>query len=231
MRGIFEKLENCHHRPLDRAAALVAPGINPSRHGWNGWLQTETAIPRAALGSQSLIELLLKSAHAAFDNIGQPIEQAWELAESQADPNDWRLVQNNAVGCRYAPLATRNHARMGTRERALEVAAAYPDRLKIELNALATRILFDDTNRAIGVEYLSGDRQYRAHVNPSDTPGNLVQAKATRESSSPLAPSTRRNCSCCPASDRVPTWTTSASKFASICRASAAIFRTATKSA
>ena len=42
------------------------------------------------------------------------------------------------------PLTTRNHARMGSRERVLEVAAKFPDRLRIELNAFATRVLFDE---------------------------------------------------------------------------------------
>jgi len=181
MRGYFEKLENCHHRPLDRAAALLPLGINPSRHGWNGWLHTEKSIPAAAIESRSLVEVLIDSAKAAFAGIGQPIQQALDLAESQADPNDWRVVRENAVGIRYAPLATRNHGRNGTRERVLEVAAAHPDRLRIELNALVTRVLFDDTNRATGVEYLSGERLYRAHVNPSDTPGSPVQVSATRE--------------------------------------------------
>jgi choline dehydrogenase len=179
MRDVFERLENCQYRPLDRAAAHL--GINPTRHGWNGWLHTEKAIPAAALGDHSLVELLLESAHSAFDGIGQPIEQVTELTEGQADPNDWRLVQSNAIGIRYAPLATNNHARMGTRERILEVAAAHPDRLTVEANALVTRVLFDNANRATGVEYLSGERLYRAQTNPSDAPGQLKQAHASRE--------------------------------------------------
>ena len=70
--------------------------------------------------------------------------------------------EDNAVGVRYAPLTTDNHARVGTRERVLDVQRRYPDRLKIELNALATRVLLDETNRAVGVEYLKGERLYRA---------------------------------------------------------------------
>ena len=179
MRGYFEKLENCQYRPLDRLASKV--GLNPTRHGWDGWLHTEKAIPEAAFGDRSLVKTLLDSANAAFAGIGQPIEQLLELAESQADPNDWRLVRDNAIGIRYAPLATRNHARNGTRERVLEVAAAHADCLTIELNALAARILFDDANRATGVEYRRGERLYRAHANPADDPGELVQARASRE--------------------------------------------------
>ena len=47
-------------------------------------------------------------------------------------------------------------AARGPRERLLDVARRHPDRLRIILHALATRVLFDETHRAIGVEYLAG---------------------------------------------------------------------------
>jgi choline dehydrogenase-like flavoprotein len=179
MRHYFERLENCHHRPLERILAAVGP--NPSRHGWHGWLQTEKAIPAAALGDFGLVQVLLRSAGEAFDDIGQPIERLVDLVEGKADPNDWRLVTHNAVGVRYTPLATRNHARTGTRERVLETAQKYPDRLRVELDALVTRVLFDEHNRATGVEYLKGARLYRAHGQPATGAGELHQAQAARE--------------------------------------------------
>jgi choline dehydrogenase len=179
MQRYFTRLENCHYRPLERALAAVGP--NPSRHGWHGWLQSEIAIPRAAVKDFGLVQVLLDSAHEAFDDIGQPIERLLDLVESKADPNDWRLVMENAVGVRYTPLATRGHARMGARERALETAQKYPDRLRIELDALVTRVLLDENNRATGVEYLKGERLYRAHGQPATTEGELRQVQATRE--------------------------------------------------
>jgi choline dehydrogenase-like flavoprotein len=179
MRNYFERLENCHHRPLERIVAAVGP--NPSRHGWHGWLQVEKAIPTAALGDFGLVQVLLRSADEAFDDIGQPIERLVDLVEGKADPNDWRLVTHNAVGVRYTPLATRNHARMGTRERVLETAQKYPDRLRVELDALVTRVLFDEHNRATGIEYLKGERLYRAHGQPATGDGELRQAQAARE--------------------------------------------------
>jgi choline dehydrogenase len=179
MRSYFERLENCHHRPLERLLAAVGP--NPSRHGWHGWLQVEKAVPAAALGDLGLVQFLLHSAVDAFGEVGQPIERLFDLVESKADPNDWRLVRENAVGVRYTPLATRRHARMGTRERVMETAQRYPDRLKVELDALATRVLFDEHNRATGVEYLKGARLYRAHGQPATSQGELRQARARRE--------------------------------------------------
>jgi choline dehydrogenase len=179
MRQYFIRLENCHHRKLERWLAKVGP--NPSRHGWDGWLQVEKAIPAAAIEDRGLVEVLLDSAATAFEDIGQPIKRLQNILVSDADPNDWRLVTQNAVGVRYTPLATRNHARMGTRERVLETAAKYPDRLRVELDALVTRVILDERNRATGVEYLKGARLYRAHGQPGTVPGTLLQAQAGRE--------------------------------------------------
>ena len=82
---------------------------------------------------------------------------------------------------RYTPMTTDKHARVGTRERLLDIQRRYPDRLKIELDALATRVLFDDGNRAVGVEYLKGERLYRAHAKPNAAAGDVRQARASRE--------------------------------------------------
>ena len=179
MRRYFERLENCHHRPLERVLAAVGP--NPSRHGWHGWLQVEKAVPAAAVRDFGLVQVLLDSATEAFDDIGQPIERLVDLVEAKADPNDWRVVTENAVGVRYTPLATRNHARNGTRERVLETAQKYPDRLTVELDALVTRVVLDERNRATGVEYLKGERLYRDYGQPATATGEQRQASATRE--------------------------------------------------
>src|SRR6266571_2258029 len=95
MRHYFTRLENCRHRPLERLLAAV--GANPSRHGWNGWLHAETAIPAAAVGDFGLVQVLLHSANEVFADLGQPIERLVDLVEAKADPNDWRLVTANGV--------------------------------------------------------------------------------------------------------------------------------------
>src|SRR6185503_9671610 len=96
-------------------------------------------------------------------------------------PNDARSVAAGAVGLRYTPLTTRDHVRVGARERVLDVQRRYPDRLKIEMHALVTRVLFDADNRAVGVEYLTGEQLYRAHAEPSRSPGERRQSFAGRE--------------------------------------------------
>ncbi len=179
MRSYFERLENCHHRWPYRLLSKL--GINPTRHGFKGWLHTEKATPMVSLANRDLLETLFECAVAAVEDIGDIADRARWLAESQLDPNDWRTVQANSFGIRYTPLTTHDHARNGTRERVLGVSRRYPDRLKIELNALATRVLIDENQRAIGVEYLSGERLYRASGRPSDLPSQAHQLFASRE--------------------------------------------------
>jgi choline dehydrogenase-like flavoprotein len=178
MRRYFERLENCHHRLPYRLLGKL--GINPTRHGWRGWLQTEKAIPESALGDTMLVKTILESAQKAFEEVGQPVNRVRWLFESQADPNDWRVVKDNGVGIRYPPLTTRHHRRQGTRERVVEVAEKYPDRLRVELNAHATRVLFAG-NRAVGVEYLKGERLYRAFCTPRGERGEKREVYASRE--------------------------------------------------
>ena len=179
MRDYFERMENCQHRKFHRF--LAALGFNPTRHGWHGWLTTERATPLSALLDQPLVKMIIISAWEAFKNAGSRRDHLRWLWKGAFDPNDWRLVREAAGGVRYTPLSTQNHARVSARERVLDVAAKHPELLRIELDALATRILFDNNNRAIGVEYLKGKHLYRAHGAPSSQVGELRTAYATRE--------------------------------------------------
>lgn len=179
MRGYFQKLENCNHRPFLRLLSKL--GINPSKHGWDGWLHTEKAIPKTALGDKSLVASIAISVQEAFKKLSEPFKRiGWQL-EGAGDPNDWRLVKDSSIGLRYPPLATKNHQRMGTRERLLEIQQAHPENLTIELNALVTKVLFDEENRAIGVEYIKGSRLYRACSKPRNDTGERRVVKASKE--------------------------------------------------
>jgi choline dehydrogenase len=180
MRKYFQRMEDCRHRPwIYRGLAKL--GINPTRHGFGGWLQTEKAIPKEALGDEDLVQVIGKSAVEALDEVGQPIDRVKWAIESQLDPNDWRVVEENGVGLRYPPLATKNHERMGTRERLLDEARRHPDRLKIELDALVTKVLLDDDSRAVGVEYIKGARQYQAFRNSAEQMGEVRQVRVSKE--------------------------------------------------
>jgi choline dehydrogenase len=179
MRRYLERLENCRHRPIYRWLARL--GLNPTRHGWHGWLPVETTIPFEALTDRHLRRVVIESGLAAIrqaPNLRQRLR--WFLIGA-FDPNDWRLVRDNASGIRYLPLTTDRHHRYGTRERVLDVARRHPSRLEISLNTLATRVLLDDNRRVYGVEYRKGARLYRAHLTPSGEPGETGTAYASRE--------------------------------------------------
>jgi choline dehydrogenase-like flavoprotein len=179
MRRYFENLESCRHRPFYRLLARL--GINPTRHGWKGWLPVEKAFPLKALTDRKLRRVVIEAglgAVAAAPNFWQRIR--WFL-RGTFDPNDWRLVRDNSIGLRYLPLTTERHSRFGTRERVRDVSKRFPDLLTISLDTLATQVLLDANHRAYGVEYRKGSRLYRAHVTPSGGPGEHGTVYASRE--------------------------------------------------
>jgi choline dehydrogenase len=176
MHSYFRRLENCRYRPVQRQLARL--GVDRAGHGWDGWLHTEKAIPATAMRDDHLLRLTAATARAA---IAEDHRSLRALLRSIGDPNDIDAIRGNAEGVRYTPLTTRDHRRVGSRERVLDSAARHPDRLKLELDALATRVLFDGHNRAVGVEYLKGERLYRAHARPSESAGERREARAARE--------------------------------------------------
>jgi len=181
MRSYFERLERCEHRPDERATSR--PGHNPSRHGWSGWLRTESATPLAVFRDKDFRKMLLDTAKTALRSpeVAVTDEDRQARLDSQLDPNDWRVVTEDTIGLRYTPLTTKDHRRVGTRERVLEVADRLPNQLKIQMHALVTRVLLDGEKRAIGVEYQSGERLYGAHPRQNTAAGKTKQVFAARE--------------------------------------------------
>jgi choline dehydrogenase-like flavoprotein len=182
MRRYFERLENCRHRPFWRCLQRLI-GWNPTRHGFDGWLTTEKALPLSILGDVDLIDIVKKAALKTFKTLRHPIRQLLEGIVGKLDTNDWRLDRLATEGLHYTPLATHNHARNGTREFLLDVAHKHPDRLTIELDALATKVVFDeqDPTRAVGVTYLKGKHLYRASHKPSSEAGTEHTVRVSRE--------------------------------------------------
>jgi choline dehydrogenase-like flavoprotein len=179
MNSYFHKLERCEHRPVRRVLRWV--GLDFTGHGWDGWLRTERAKPRQAFGDSDLVSLLLDTVHAALLGAPRFVGGLWRFLVGQADPNDVLQSKGTTHKIWYTPLTTSNHVRIGARERALAVADRPQTHLQIELHALATRVLFDDDNRAIGVEYLKGERLYRASPEANPESGEPRQAFARRE--------------------------------------------------
>jgi len=177
MRRYFRRLEDCRHRPVWRMLSRL--GLDRTGHGWNGWLRTERAMPWQVLEDRRLIDTVTDSAAEVLLGTPRLLRALRRLLIGHADPNDRRVLRRNADGLCYTPLTTEHHRRVGTRERLLDVAQRHPDRLHIELDALATRVRFDADNHAVGIEYLKGGRLYRAHRQPAEIPGEprVIQAR------------------------------------------------------
>lgn len=173
------KVEQCRHRPLRRLLAQM--GRDGSGHGWDGWLPVERAMPLQALADGPMRDMLEKGAWAASRDISGPWQALKRLLRGKLDPNDRSM--NGEQGLCYAPLATDDHCRFGTRERLREAEETARGRLRIELHALVTRVLFAEDGGAAGVEYLKGRHLYGASPQSSDAepPGAPVSLKARRE--------------------------------------------------
>lgn len=180
MRRYAQRIEHCGHRPVWRALRHL--GLDPTGHGWAGWLRTEKCMPLSVLGDDGLVRLLLGTAGSFTRKLPTPLLSAWRwLRGGLGDPNSRRLRGGHFEGLCYTPLATSGHRRASVRERLLDVAQRHPDRLHIELDALATRVLFDAQGAASGVEYLKGAQLYRAHAAPRPGKGARHEVHAQRE--------------------------------------------------
>jgi choline dehydrogenase len=192
MRRYFQRLENCHYRPLWRWIARLTGGrVNPTGHGWDGWLDVEVPTPVEAIGDQTLIKAILGAIATDIDlvrrsrlfrllrSLERLVERNRRFLIGENDPNDQRLQGKLAEGLTLAPLSTARGRRRGARERVEAVMTAHG--LRVEFDALATRVLFNENCRAIGVEYRKGRALYRACSEPGHEPGVLRRVLARRE--------------------------------------------------
>lgn len=179
MRRHVRRVEACHHRPAWRALRWL--GLDPTGHGWNGWLRTEKSVPLEALGDTEMVRLVVESARVFVDALPRPLLSVLRWLRRPGDPNARSWGQGSFEGLCYTPLSTVGHQRTGARERVQQAASAHRDFLHVELDALATRVIFDKAGAASGVEYLKGARLYRAHPACSDAPGERREVRARRE--------------------------------------------------
>ena len=176
MRKYFERLEQCQYIRRPRAyprsplLASILQGIpllsklfgNPGQHGFDGWLATNVSNPGLVIRDGQLLRVIKAAAKEALvDLLGRPL-RIWEDVDTYFDPNDWRAQQTDLQGLWYAPLATNAGKRNGTREYIRDVQSRFPENLTVKTNTLATKVLFDGDNTAVGVEYLEGAHLYRA---------------------------------------------------------------------
>jgi choline dehydrogenase-like flavoprotein len=180
MHAYFEKVENCQYRPLVRLFEWLGGGV--AKRNTKGWLTTDVFDPGNAVRDHALLRTILESARSSVKAVAEATGTRSDAG--LRDPNDRTIIREASPGLRLTPLTTHKSIRVGARERLLDVQAKRPDRLQIKLNALVTKVLLDAQKRAVGVEYLEGERLYSAHANAAPDPeatGVLRQVKASRE--------------------------------------------------
>jgi choline dehydrogenase len=161
MQGYFERIERCRYRFFLWRWLAVLTGLNPTGHGWWGWMTTERALPLRAIRDWPLWRSMLSCIGAAADSFGGT-GMEWETTET--DPNDRRNWNAEACGVRITPLSTRRHKRHGPRERLLNVQRRYPNRLEVRLHTTVVRIEFSG-HRATGVRCIGPDgMEYSVHA-------------------------------------------------------------------
>ncbi|HTE14661.1 MAG TPA: GMC oxidoreductase [Burkholderiales bacterium] len=179
MRRYAQRLEACHHRPVWRALRRI--GFDLSGHGWDGWLRTERAMPHEAMADDELVKTVVGTARNFASSLPVPITRVLRWMWARGDPNARRWGRRSYEGICYTPMSTHGHRRVGTRERLLKTAADHPGKLHIELDALATRLIFAQDGSVAGVEYLKGKRLYRAHAAPGIEAGARREVRARHE--------------------------------------------------
>lgn len=177
MRKYFTKLERNHY---------LLPGL--PGHGYNGWLQTETAPLSIVLKDPQLLSLLLGGAFALGNLTHSVIDLATLIA---GDANADTKARDTTPAYYQVPISSADAHRTGSREFVVAVRDAvnldgskrYP--LDVRTNCFVTKILFDKSvtpPRATGVEFLDGKHLYKASpLSRQSSAGIPGTAKASRE--------------------------------------------------
>ena len=174
MRKYWSRLEHCDY----------APRSQTNGHGHDGWLHTDVARTALAFGDEKLRAIVYAAVEEAAklnpDLFVDATKQVLGAGRALWDPNDDRLVAAAAEGMVFVPLHMNGGTRESTRDYIRATLATCRGNLRVELDALATRVIFDGT-RAVGVEYLSGASLYRASASPSPLEGERREIRARRE--------------------------------------------------
>lgn len=180
-----QKIENCQHRPFLRAIHRTGQWLhwgalqNWGGHGFDGWLKVSrprpSVIANILFHDAQLRKILLTAERENRPGIGGAWQYLQRLA-SGADPNDRRSVNRNEAGIVITPLAVNERGkRNGIRDLVLKTEREFPDRLHIATNAIASKIIFDESKRATGLEIII----QRAGLGAEDEVAGEVQGLGT----------------------------------------------------
>ncbi|KAK8062825.1 hypothetical protein PG997_014922 [Apiospora hydei] len=185
MRSIFEKVERNHYLPKGTQG-----------HGFDGFMDTQLGSPDYYKRSPGALSFLGAFAGGLLGRIARPLGASELLPLIGRDPNCEGSGRDFATGSFGLPIHTTEFGkRWSPRDLILSTfnaknkdgSARY--RLKLQLESLATRILFDNDRtsskpQAVGVEFLEGSMVYGAswkHDTANPPKGMPKRAYARKE--------------------------------------------------
>jgi choline dehydrogenase-like flavoprotein len=209
MQGYFTRIEKCLYYEqyngflkrvvlFYRLAVKVLGFIHPrwqldrGGHGRNGWQRTSFISPllvgRIAKGDRNFLRLLFGAIRFLSMQPGRLralLRAALRLQLVQLlDPNFGESRLGASGQAAFIPVGTDGRQRTGLRERLLQVAADWPERLVIAAGTLVTRVLFcteGKVPRANGVAVVRGVRLYQAGSTDAPAAGEQQQYFAREE--------------------------------------------------
>ncbi|KAF9475378.1 alcohol dehydrogenase [Pholiota conissans] len=168
MRKYWTKLENNQY--------LIPSPANSVGHGFNGWLDSSVSDPGPLFKDPTLVGML----QSAITTFGKAASKALNYKTLVNSPTATNLAQfasldlntpsasrDTASGVYQVPLSINNATKSRASQRDLILNTASTFNLKLQLNTLVTKIIFDNSTvpRAIGVQYQTGRHLYRADPN------------------------------------------------------------------
>ncbi|HEY3051972.1 MAG TPA: GMC oxidoreductase [Thermoanaerobaculia bacterium] len=124
------------------------------------WLMVNTVDPRMGLEDPEIVQTVIDAAMRG-GCLGV-IDRIFSRRKLHFDPNEDDNIGAEGLTSRVPLATTTNGRRNSTREYIRCVQKARPDCLEVRMNNLATRVIFGDGNRAVGVECLEGEHLYHA---------------------------------------------------------------------
>ena len=174
------RVEDCGHAPLWRALRRL--GIDPTGHGWDGWLRTEKSIPLAALGDEELVRMVRAHDPHLRRRPGDAAGERAALAAPRRRPE--RAAAAAAAASRACatrrsrPAATAAPARASACSKSRQRTATGCTSSSMRSRPASSSM---PAEPRAAVAYRKGRRLYRAHAEGrAQTPGEARGARAAR---------------------------------------------------
>lgn len=157
MRKYFELAERCEYLRTDEGA---------KGHGFRGWLGVSRSNPTAGGFDTKALRIIGAAATLVGNGLSGDISTITGLLKK--DLNAEGAERDKTEGMFPIPLAISGNKRNGPREFLVKTAREFPQKLTIQTNSLASRVVFSDERgpngelKAIGIDFMEGKNLYAA---------------------------------------------------------------------